>query len=285
MGLEDIAAFRAVHSSVVLHPCDANQTAKLVAALADVDGIAYLRTLRPATPVLYGPDEEFEIGGSRVLRSSDEDEIALVGAGITVHEALAAADLAEEGIAARVIDLYSIKPLDARRSSPPKRPTGGSSRSRTTGRRAGSARRCSARSRTRTSGRTSSRSRFASCRARASPRSSSPRPASTPTTSRRPRGSSWPSARRAPLGSGAPDIAVLIASDLRKEFSGDPLFDGVSFTVGRRDRLSLAGRTAPGRRRCCARSRARRRCRAASSPSRRARGSRCTTSDLRSSST
>jgi transketolase len=113
MGLEDIAAFRAVHSSVVLHPCDANQTAKLVAALADVDGIAYLRTLRPATPVLYGPDEEFEIGGCRVLRSSDDDDVALVGAGITVHEALAAADLlAEEGIAARVVDLYSIKPLD-----------------------------------------------------------------------------------------------------------------------------------------------------------------------------
>jgi len=114
MGLEDIAMFRAIHGSVVLHPCDANQTAKLVAALADVDGIAYIRTLRPATPVIYAPDEEFEIGGSRVLRSSDEDEVALVAAGITVPEALQAADrLAEDGIAARVIDLYSIKPLDA----------------------------------------------------------------------------------------------------------------------------------------------------------------------------
>jgi transketolase len=113
MGLEDLAAFRAVHGSVVLYPCDANQTARLVAAMADVDGIAYLRTLRPATPVLYEPDEEFEIGGSRVLRSSDEDEVALVGAGITVHEALRAADLlAADGVAARVIDLYSIKPLD-----------------------------------------------------------------------------------------------------------------------------------------------------------------------------
>jgi len=113
MGLEDIAMFRALHSSVVLHPCDANQTAKLVVEMADVDGIAYLRTLRPATPVLYGPDEEFEIGGSRVLRSSDDDEVALVAAGITVHEALKAADvLAEDGIPARVIDLYSIKPLD-----------------------------------------------------------------------------------------------------------------------------------------------------------------------------
>ncbi len=76
MGLEDFAAFRAIHGSVVLHPCDANQTAKLVAALADVDGIGYLRTLRPATPVLYGPDEEFEIGGSRVVRSSEDDEVA-----------------------------------------------------------------------------------------------------------------------------------------------------------------------------------------------------------------
>jgi transketolase len=113
MALEDFAALRAVHGSTVLHPCDANQTAKLVAAMADTDGISYLRTLRPATPVIYGPDEDFPIGGSRVLRSSDEDEVAIVGAGITVHEALKAADtLAEEGISARVIDLYSIKPLD-----------------------------------------------------------------------------------------------------------------------------------------------------------------------------
>jgi transketolase len=114
MGLEDIAALRAVHGSTVLHPCDGNQTARLVAEMAEFDGIAYLRTLRPATPVLYGPDEEFEIGGSRVLRSSDDDEVAIVGAGITVHEALKAAELlARDGIAARVIDLYSIKPVDA----------------------------------------------------------------------------------------------------------------------------------------------------------------------------
>ena len=113
MALEDIAAFRAVHGSVVLHPSDANQTAKLVAELADHDGIGYIRTLRPALPVLYGPDEEFEIGGSRVLRSSDDDDVAIVAAGITLHEALAAAEvLAGEGIAARVVDLYSIKPLD-----------------------------------------------------------------------------------------------------------------------------------------------------------------------------
>jgi transketolase len=112
MALEDIASLRAVHGSTVLHPCDANQTAKLVAKMADTEGIVYLRTLRPATPVVYGPDEEFEIGGSRTLRQGDD--VAIVGAGITVPEALKAADaLAQEGIEARVIDLYSIKPLDA----------------------------------------------------------------------------------------------------------------------------------------------------------------------------
>jgi transketolase len=111
MGLEDIAALRAVHGSTVLHPCDANQTARLVEKMASVEGISYLRTLRPATPVLYDADEDFEIGGSRTLREGDD--VAIVAAGITVHEALKAADaLAEEGVEARVIDLYSIKPLD-----------------------------------------------------------------------------------------------------------------------------------------------------------------------------
>jgi transketolase len=111
MALEDIASIRAVHGSTVLHPCDANQTAKLVARMADTDGIVYLRTLRPATPVIYPPDEEFEIGGSRTIR--DGNDVAIVAAGVTVPEALKAADaLAEVGIEARVIDLYSIKPLD-----------------------------------------------------------------------------------------------------------------------------------------------------------------------------
>src|SRR5256885_15239552 len=87
MGLEDIAALRAVHSSTVLHPCDANQTAKLVAAMADTDGIVFLRTLRPNTPVIYDADEEFRVGGSRVVRSSEDDDVTIVGAGITVHEA------------------------------------------------------------------------------------------------------------------------------------------------------------------------------------------------------
>lgn len=114
MALEDIASLRAVHSSTVLQPCDANQTTKLVAAMADTEGIVFLRTLRPNTPVIYGADEEFRVGGSRVIRSSDEDAVTLVGSGVTVHEALKAADaLEEDSIAARVIDVYSIKPIDA----------------------------------------------------------------------------------------------------------------------------------------------------------------------------
>jgi transketolase len=114
MALEDIASLRAIHSSTVLHPCDANQTAKLVAAMADTEGIVFLRTLRPNTPVIYDADEEFRVGGSRVIRSSDDDDVTIIGAGVTLHEALKAADaLEDEGITARVIDLYSIKPIDA----------------------------------------------------------------------------------------------------------------------------------------------------------------------------
>jgi len=113
MGLEDLAAFRAVHGSTVLYPSDANQTARLVEAMVDLDGISYLRTTRASTPVIYDPGEEFPVGGSKVVRSSDDDEVAIVGAGITLHEALKAADaLAEEGVSARVIDLYSMKPVD-----------------------------------------------------------------------------------------------------------------------------------------------------------------------------
>jgi transketolase len=113
MALEDLAMMRAVDGSTVLYPCDANQTAKLVAAMAGLEGISYLRTTRAATPVVYGPEEDFPAGGSRVLRSSDEDEVTLVGAGITVVEALAAAEtLAAEGISARVVDCYSLKPID-----------------------------------------------------------------------------------------------------------------------------------------------------------------------------
>lgn len=114
MGLEDIAALRAVHSSVVLHPCEANSAAALTATMADQPGISYLRTLRGDTPVLYGPAERFEIGGSKVVRSSNADRATIVAAGVTVHEAARAADaLAGRGIAVRVIDAYSIKPIDA----------------------------------------------------------------------------------------------------------------------------------------------------------------------------
>ncbi|AZM59001.1 MULTISPECIES: transketolase [unclassified Streptomyces] len=113
MGLEDLAMMRAVHGSTVLYPCDANQTARLVAAMAGLDGIRYLRTSRGGSPVIYGPDEEFPVGGSKVLRSSGRDRLTLVAAGVTVPEALAAADaLAAEGIAVRVVDLYSVKPVD-----------------------------------------------------------------------------------------------------------------------------------------------------------------------------
>jgi transketolase len=114
MALEDLAAFRAVHSSIVLYPSDPNQAASLVRLMADHPGIAYMRTSRGATPTIYEPDDRFEIGGSRVLRSSEDDQITLVGAGVTLHEALKAADrLGEQGISARVIDLYSVKPVDA----------------------------------------------------------------------------------------------------------------------------------------------------------------------------
>ncbi|MFE6895101.1 transketolase [Streptomyces sp. NPDC057694] len=113
MGLEDLAMFRAVHGSTVLYPCDANQTAQLVGRMADVHGVRYLRTSRGATPVIYPPDEEFPVGGAKVLRSGDHDRVTLVAAGITVHEALVAADeLGAAGISVRVIDAYSVKPVD-----------------------------------------------------------------------------------------------------------------------------------------------------------------------------
>jgi len=113
MALEDIAMFRAIHDSTVLVSSDANQTAALVDAMLDQPGVVYLRTLRMPTPVIYAPGQQFSIGGSRTLRSSKHDHVTLLAAGVTVHEALAAADLlAATGIRARVIDLYSVKPLD-----------------------------------------------------------------------------------------------------------------------------------------------------------------------------
>lgn len=114
MGLEDLSVFRAINGSTVVCPCDANQTAALLPQLGDRDGICYLRTARGKTPVIYPPGETFPIGGARVLRASDDDAVTIAAAGVTVHEALAAADeLAGEGIAARVVDCYSVKPLDS----------------------------------------------------------------------------------------------------------------------------------------------------------------------------
>jgi transketolase len=113
MALEDIAMMRAVHGSTVLQPCDANQTAKLVAEMADREGIVFLRTLRPKTPVIYDSSEEFPVGGSKTIRSSDDDAVTVVASGITVPEATKATDeLQESGISVRVIDAYSIKPID-----------------------------------------------------------------------------------------------------------------------------------------------------------------------------
>jgi len=113
MALEDLAMMRAVFGSTVLYPCDANQTAKLVAEMANHDGIVYMRTTREKTPVIYGPDEEFTVGGSKVVRQSNGDQVTIVAAGITLHEALEAYDeLQSEGITIRVIDAYSVKPMD-----------------------------------------------------------------------------------------------------------------------------------------------------------------------------
>ncbi len=113
MALEDLAMMRAVHGSTVLYPSDATSAAALVQAMADLDGISYMRTTRGAYPVLYDAEETFPVGGAKVLRSADDDQVTLIGAGVTLHECLAAADqLAGEGISARVIDLYSVKPAD-----------------------------------------------------------------------------------------------------------------------------------------------------------------------------
>jgi len=114
MALEDLAAFRAVHGSTVLYPSDANATAALVPQMADREGIVFMRTTREKTPILYEPGDDFRIGGSRVVRQTADDVVTLIGAGITLHEAVTAAErLAADGINARVIDLYSVKPIDA----------------------------------------------------------------------------------------------------------------------------------------------------------------------------
>ena len=113
MALEDLAMMRAVHGSTVLYPADGTSTAALVEAMAGTSGISYLRTTRGSYPGLYPDGNTFPIGGSKVLRSSDDDDVTLIGAGVTLHECLdAATTLAAEGISARVIDCYSIKPID-----------------------------------------------------------------------------------------------------------------------------------------------------------------------------
>src|SRR5262249_29565293 len=112
MALEDLAMMRAVHGSTVLYPSDATSAARLVREMADRDGVVYLRTTRGAYPVLYGPDETFPAGGSKAVRSTPDDQVTLIGAGVTLHHCLAAAgELARDGISARVLDLYSLKPI------------------------------------------------------------------------------------------------------------------------------------------------------------------------------
>ncbi len=114
MGLEDLALFRALFGSIVLYPCDAVSAEKLTCEMANYEGISYIRTTRPKTPVIYDNSEEFHVGGSKVLRWSKNDEVTVIAGGVTVHEALKAYEkLKAEGINIRVIDCYSVKPLDA----------------------------------------------------------------------------------------------------------------------------------------------------------------------------
>jgi len=113
MGLEDIAIFRSIPGSIVFHPSDAVSTEKCTELLAREKGIGYLRTMRNPTQILYGPDEKFEIGGSKVLRTSRKDKVTVVAAGVCIHEALAAyEELKKKGTLIKVIDAYSIQPLD-----------------------------------------------------------------------------------------------------------------------------------------------------------------------------
>ena len=113
MGLEDIAMFRSIAGSAVFYPSDAVSTERLIHAAASHDGVAYIRTSRPKTRVIYENAASFPVGGSKAVRASGEDHVTLAGAGVTLHESLAAAEmLKEEGIRARVVDVYSVKPID-----------------------------------------------------------------------------------------------------------------------------------------------------------------------------
>jgi transketolase len=126
MALEDLAMMRAVYGSTVLYPCDANQTAQLVQQMVDLPGISFLRTTREKTPILYPASESFPVGGSKLVRHSDRDQVTVVAAGITVHEALKAHDsLKGAGITIRILDAYSVKPIDQEALRRSARETGG----------------------------------------------------------------------------------------------------------------------------------------------------------------
>jgi transketolase len=113
MGLEDLSMMRTVGGSTVLYPCDANQTVYLVNLMAELSGISFLRTTREKTPVIYSAEETFPIGGSKVVKQSDRDQAAVIAAGVTLHEALKAYEkLKASGTHIRVIDAYSVKPID-----------------------------------------------------------------------------------------------------------------------------------------------------------------------------
>ena len=126
MALEDLAMFRAVHGSIVLYPSDAVCAERLTEFMTRQDGITYLRTSRPKTAILYSNDEKFPVPGFKVLRQSAQDRATVIGAGITLHEALKAADqLKSQGIAIRVIDLYCVKPIDGKALADQIKATGG----------------------------------------------------------------------------------------------------------------------------------------------------------------
>jgi len=126
MALEDLAMFRAIHGSAVFYPSDAVSTERLVETMARRSGINYLRTSRPKTAILYSKDEKFPVPGFKVPKQSAQDRVTVIGAGITVHEALKAADeLKSQGTAVRVIDLYCVKPIDGKALAEQINATGG----------------------------------------------------------------------------------------------------------------------------------------------------------------
>ncbi len=113
MGLEDLGMFRSIPGCAVLYPCDAYSTEACVESLAKYRGLSYIRTTRPATPLLYSREDKFPIGGSKIIKRSKDDKATVIAAGITVHEALKAyEELRRENISIRIIDAYSVQPID-----------------------------------------------------------------------------------------------------------------------------------------------------------------------------